>query len=156
MKLPSALRNLELGRDHAILMPVRFETLSHPLYRDNLMDALAALPGNVGTRLVCNLVVDRTSPPPRLDAMTKGLKKFSKGVLIHSKHPFRGLDRAKESGIEGLVISANAFDFDGGQESMEALINRARKLKLFVTLIGAAGELIVPQKMNVPYFWADK
>jgi hypothetical protein len=54
------------------------------------------------------------------------------------------------------VISANAFDFEGGQETLEALINRARKLKLFVTLIGAAGELIVPQKMNVPYSWADK
>jgi hypothetical protein len=156
MKLSSALRNLELGRDHAILMPVRFETLSHPLYLDNLMDVLAALPGNVRTRLVCNLVVDRTSPPPRLDAMAKGLKKFSKGVLIHPKHPFRGLDKAKESGIEGLVISANAFDVEGGQETMEALVNRARKLKLFVTLIGAGVELTLPQKMNLPYSWADK
>ena len=155
MKLTSALRNLELGRDHAVLLPIRFETLSHPLYLDNLMDALGTLPRNIQSRLVCNLVIDRTSPPPRLDAMAKGLKKFAKGVLIHPKHPYRGLDGAKGSGIEGLVISAAAFDTPGGHETLAALVTKARKLKLFVTLLGASAELTLPQEMNLPYSWAD-
>jgi hypothetical protein len=155
MKLSSALRNLELGRDHAVLLPIRFETLSHPLYLDNLMDALGTLPKNIQSRLVCNLVIDRTSPPPKLDAMARGLKKFSKGVLIHPKHPYRGLDRAKGAGVEGLVISATAFDVEGGSETMEALVTKARKLKLFVSLLGASAEITLPQKMNLPYSWAD-
>lgn len=155
MKLTSALRNLELGRDHAVLLPVRFETLSHPLYLDNLMDSLGTLPPNIQSRLVCNVVIDRTSPPPRLDAMAKGLRKFSKGVLIHPKHPYRGLERAKDAGIEGLVISAAAFDVADGHETLSALVTKARKLKLFVTLLGADVELTLPQEMNLPYSWGD-
>ena len=155
LKLASALRNLELGRDHAVLLPIRFETLSHPLYLDNLMDALRALPRNIQSRLVCNLVIDRTSPPPRVDAMAKGLKKFCKSVLIHPKHPYRGLDKAKEAGIEGLVVSATAFDVAGGEETLTALVQKARKLKLFVTVVGAGTELTLPQEMNLPYSWAD-
>jgi hypothetical protein len=155
MKLTSALRNLELGRDHAVLLPIRFETLSHPLYLDNLMDSLGTLPTNIQSKLVCNLVIDRTSAPPRLDAMAKGLKKFSKGVLIHPKHPYRGLDRIKDNGIEGLVISAGAFDVAGGEETLAALVTKARKLKLFVTLLGASAQLTVPQQMNLPYSWTD-
>lgn len=155
LKLTSALRNLELGRDHAVILPIRFETLSHPLYLDNLMDSLGTLPQNIRSRLVCNLVIDRTSPPPRIDAMAKGLKKFSKGVLIHPKHPYRGLERAKEAGIEGLAISASAFDEAGGDEILLALVAKARKLKLFVTLIGASTDLTVPPELNTPYSWAD-
>ena len=155
MKLASALRNLELGRDHAVLLPIRFETLSHPLYLDNLMDALGTLPRNIRTRLVCNLIVDRTSPPPKLDALVKGLRKFSKGVLIHPRHPYRGLDRLKGAGMDGLVVSAAAFDMEGGEATLAEIVTKARKLKLFVTLLGADSSWKLPQKMNLPYSWAE-
>ena len=155
MKLASALRNLELGRDHAVLLPIRFETLSHPLYLDNLMDALGTLPQNIRTRLVCNLLVDRTSPPPKLDALVKGLRKFCKGVLIHPRHPYRGLDRLKGAGMDGLVVSAAAFDMEGGEATVADIVTKARKLKLFVTLLGTDSSWKLPQKMNLPYSWVE-
>jgi len=90
-----------------------------------------------------------------MDAMATGLRKFSKGVLIHPKHPYRGLDRVKGAGIDGLVISAAAFDMDGGQEILGELVTKARKLKLFVTLVGADSSWKLPQEMNLPYSWAE-
>ncbi len=155
MKLASALRNLDLGRDHAVLLPVRFETLSHPLYLDNLMDALGSLPQNIRTRLVCNLVTGRTSAPPRMDALAKGLRRFCKGVLIHPDHPYSGLEAVRSAGIDGLVVSAATFVEDDGLDRLADLVTEARKHKLFIALLGAGSQMSLPQERNLPYSWAE-
>lgn len=154
-KLTSAVRNLTLGREQALLLPIRFETLSHPLYLGNLMDALESLPKNLRDRLVCNVVIDRGSAPPRLEAVSKALKRLCKGVLIHPVLPYRDLAKAKSHGVEGLVLSASTFTENGGQDALSSLVTAAREAKLFVTLIGASGELTLVQKLNLPYSWTD-
>ena len=53
------------------------------------------------------------------------------------------------------MISAAAFDMDGGQEILGELVTKARKLELFVTLLGADSSWKLPQEMNLPYSWAE-
>jgi hypothetical protein len=60
------LRTLSLGRDRAVLLPVRFETLSYPLYLDNLMAVLQVLSKDLRPQLI-----EWTDLPPRLDAMAR-------------------------------------------------------------------------------------
>jgi hypothetical protein len=153
LKLASALRNLKLGRDQTVLLPIRFETLSHPLYLGNLMDALESLPPALRGHLVCNVVIDRHSAPPRLDAVSKALKRHCKGVVIHPGIPYRDLAKAKDQGVEGLVLSASAFNSNNGRDTLSALVAAAREAELVVTMIGASGDLAVVQKLDLPYSW---
>ncbi|MDA1310990.1 MAG: hypothetical protein O2985_15480, partial [Proteobacteria bacterium] len=151
LKLASALRTLSLERDQAILLPVRFETLSHPLYLDNLMAALQMLQNDLRSRLICCLVIERASLPPRLDTVAKALQRFCKTVFIHPRQPFHGLDEAKSLGIGGLALSAADFASDADLQALEALVAKAREVDLFVMLLGASSELDTAQKLNLAY-----
>lgn len=54
-----------------------------------------------------------------------------------------------------MVISVAAFAMEGGQETVRGIADKARKLKLFVALLGADSGWKLPQEMNLPYSWAE-
>ncbi len=149
LKLASAIRNIERGRDHTVFLPIRFDTLAHPLYLDNLADALAGLPRDIRARLVCVLLVDRTSAPPKLVALVKGLRRFAKGVLIHPRHPYRDLEAVKQTGLDGLALHAAAFAGDGGREALAGILGEAKRLEVFSVVFGAGTEML--RDIKVPY-----
>ena len=151
MKLAAEVRSLEFVMDQVVILPIRFETVTHPLYLDNLMHCLRQLPDRLRVRLVCNLIVDKTSAPPRLDQAIKVLNKVCKGVLLHVSHPFTDIDRTKQFGADGLTLSSDQFDLTNDPQDLVEVVRSARQAKLFTVLLGIPNNIKIVHELKVPY-----
>jgi len=154
LKLESALRTLTLSSGDVVYLPIRFETLSHPLYLENLRDALGALSHETRARLAYCVILDSHDIPARFEDVMKALKRSCKSILLHPRRPFEACEGLGASGVDGIAVSSAAVDFATAHDALTDLVEAARGHELSVTLFGVKDEAALVQKLNTPYSWA--
>lgn len=152
-KLLTQIPSLRLSGKQKIYLPVRFETLSNPLFADNYFSIVKLMAPENRKRVIFCLITSRSKSYGRAPGrIAKVLAEYCGGMILlgHIKQiqPTKIAD-AGFTGV-GLTFPLNAKT-ETSEEDIKKAIVGLQKQKLSVVLFGAAKPYEILTKLKIPY-----
>lgn len=150
-KLTQGVKQSDANASEPLFLTVRYQTLINPLYLDNYLGAIQALPDKIRKDLVFCLIMGDEAPA-RMGDFVKGLKRFGQAVFLSASEPLKTIEKAKGAGITGMCVQAPDKGWsDEEKVELKAMTLATESRKMQFMIFGVKTQTETVTELGIPF-----